>query len=296
MEPNLGSQIRRAFVMTRWCRIDREAARDRLAQLDMTQTALAERCGVELRTLQRWMAGGRTRLENAEAVARAMGVGTAEVFRGTSSERDDSPFVFMRSALRVLGGRESKFGNGLRAALTHFDFIDRYVSFTGHPRRGFVRRVSTGGARCHRFAVVRVTFPTGLPHRVVLGAQIGRALRYDFAEISFEPEWAELVELFHTRTARAPVEDGRCLTLWVWVSSEMRELVIMSDRDVVVEDQPEHVATIFDLRDEATRHAVCSRPSAMQLRASGLSASFDRVVGPRQARVDVAQQAAPPDR
>jgi len=280
--------------MASHCHLDPSRARARLATLGLTQTALAEQAGVELRTLQRWLAGGRTRLDDAERVAGALGMGTAELFHGVPDEATDSPFTGLRQAARLLGTRDWTVAHALRTALRSFDFIDRHASFTSHPRRGFVRRAPMDSARAHRFAVVRLRFPGPAPSRLVLGAQIARSFRYDFAEITLDGQEAELVELFHTRTVRAPLDLDGGLWAYVWVASEMRELVVMGDRDLELEDHPEVHADLFDLGAPTTRHAVCSRPSSMQLRDAGASPVHDRVVGERRGRVDVSLEEAPP--
>ena len=279
--------------MAQHCRIDAAAARARFAALGLTQTSAAEHARLELRTLQRWLAGGRTRLEDAETLAEALGVGTAELFAGVPDEAADSPFARLRPALRLLGTREWALAHALRTTLDEFQFIDRHASFTAHPRRGFVRRLPMGPARAHRFDVVRLSWPGEPPSRLVLGAQIGRRFRYDFAEVTIARGEAELVELFHTRSACAPLDADGSLWAYIWVSSEMRELVVMADRDISLEDHPEVILDLFDLGAPATHHAICSRPSSMQLRAAGLSAVHDRVVGERRGRVDTAHTSPP---
>jgi len=279
--------------MASHCRLRADRARARLSELRLTQTALAEGAGVELRTLQRWLAGGSTRLADAERVARALGLGTAELFDGVPDEASDSPFVRLRSALRLLGTREWTLAHAVRTAVSSFDFIDRHASFTAHPRRGYVRRAPMGAARAHGFAAVRLRFGAPPPSRLQLGAQIGRSFRYDFAEITLAGAEAELVELFHTRSVRAPLAPDGCLWAHVWVASEMQELVVMADRDFELEDHPELRADLFDLASPGTAHAVCSRPSSMQLRDAGLSPVHDRVVGDRHHRVDPSQELPP---
>lgn len=276
--------------MAHWCRIDAVAARDRLSALGMTQTALAARCDVELRTLQRWLAGSRTRLDDAERVAAALGLGTAELFDGVPDEAKSSPFNLIRAALRLVGAREWAMAHALRTTVRSFEFIDEHASLTSHPRRGYVRRAPMASDRKDTFAAMRLRFPGALPSRLTLGAQIGRSFRYDFAEMTLEEGEAELIELFHTRSVRAPLDPRGSVWLFVWVAAEVREFVIMADGDLELEDHPEMRWDIFDVDAVETRHAVCSRPSAVQLRAAGLPAVFDRLVGDRRDRVDVARR------
>ncbi|MDB4972475.1 MAG: hypothetical protein JWN48_816 [Myxococcaceae bacterium] len=44
----------------------------------------------------------------------------------------------------------------------------------------------------------------------------------------------------------------------------------------------------FDLAAPDARHAVCFRPTPMHLRSAGLAPGFDRLLGVREGRVDVA--------
>ena len=53
--------------MRKKCTVKDPELRARLSALGLTQTALAERCGIELRTFQRWLAGGRLRLASFSA-------------------------------------------------------------------------------------------------------------------------------------------------------------------------------------------------------------------------------------
>jgi hypothetical protein len=122
-------------------------------------------------------------------------------------------------------------------------------------------------------------------------AQVGRRFRYAFGEVRVASGEAHLVEHFHTRSARAPIDTRGAFHVYVWVPAEMRELVVVVDRDVTIERPPGAHALVFDLRAPETRHALCFRPSAMHLREAALPPTFDRVVGPREGRIDVPEGA-----
>jgi hypothetical protein len=102
---------------------------------------------------------------------------------------------------------------------------------------------------------------------------------------------ATLIEHFHTRSMLAPVTEERSIAIWTWIPREMRDLVIVGDRDFVATRDPSVTSQTFDLDAPGTRHALCFRPSSMHLRTAKLPTTFDRVVGDRAGRVDVARDA-----
>lgn len=269
------------------CLLRVEVARGRLHALGMTQTMLAERSGHELRTLQRWFAGGRVGLEDAERLAAACGLGTAELFEGVP-ELGVSPFTRLRSLLSWIRLRESELGHAIYATLENFDFIDSFVEFSSHPAHGFVHRILIEPADRHGFLRLRVE-PRRTPTRLSFGGQVARRFRYLFGEVEVGSGAVVLVESFHTRSSMARRRPDGSFDLFAWIGRDMRELVVVSDQEVDVTRLPVDEgkdASIFDLADGATAHAVCFRPSAMHLRDAGFSAAFDRVRGSRDARID----------
>ena len=116
--------------------------------------------------------------------------------------------------------------------------------------------------------------------------QVARRFRYEFGEVRVTSSEARLVEHFHTRTVKAPLDASGRFQVWVWTPRELAELVLVADRDVDVVRDPARASDLFDLRKEETRHAVCSRPAPMHLREVGLPPTFDRIAGPRDGRVD----------
>lgn len=260
--------------------------RARLSAIGLTQTALAERCGIELRTFQRWLAGGRVRLDDAERVAVALGVGTGMIFDGVPQQE---PLVTqVRAAMRVLGTRVGAIGGAFRLSLEHFDFLLRSASFSAHPPVGYVHREPVAPEAQHAFVVLHVHPPQGRALRIALTTQVGSRFRYEFGELEVSETEVVAVEHQHTRSARALRAPDGSFALWSWAPPEMRALVLVSTEDVWVRRSPEHGLQLFDLGDPGTRHAVCTRPAPMHLRAAGLPRVFDRVVGPREGRIDVA--------
>lgn len=270
------------------CRLDLDVARARLARLGMTQTSLARACGVELRTLQRWFAGAAVSVTDAEQLARALGIGTEDLFRGFPAETG-TPLGRLRDVIRLLGNRSGAIGQATRTALEHFTFIDEHISFASHPARGFVHRLPMRDDDRGRFEVFRVSLVRAplRPVRIAWNAQVGLRFRYEFGEVRIDGGEALLTEHFHTRAVRASLDGEKTFDVFTWIPREMRELIVVCDDDVDVAHVRGVGRDVFDLRDHATRHAVCFRPAPMHLREVGLPPTFDRVVGPREGRVDV---------
>lgn len=253
-----------------------EVARARLAALGLSQTALAASLGVELRTLQRWFAGTPTQLANAEAVARALGLGTAELFDGVRAEWG-SPFAFLRGLASVLGTRESPFVRAAEVVLEQWSFLDTYISFASHPRQGHVRRLELDPSLACGFA--RFHVQPGAARRLVFGAYVAPRLRYDFGAVSLEEGRADLVEYFHTRAMRAPRAADDSFELDVWIPREMSELVVIADADVLIRPIPNVDRLVFVRDRRQNAHALCFRPAPSHLRQAGLPPHDDRVRG-----------------
>lgn len=271
------------------CTVRGPDLRARLSALGLTQTALADRCELPLRTLQRWLSGGRLRLADAERVAEALGVGTSMVFDGVPQ---GSVLTHLRTASRLLGTRAGAMSGALRLTLEHFDFVERLLSLHAHPREGYVHREAITPDDQHGFIVLQVQLPRGRACRVALTTQVGRHFRYEFGELQVAAEEVIALEHLHTRSARAPRATDGSFSLWTWAPPEMRALVLVASEDLRVRRVEGRGLQLFDLGDPRTRHAVCTRPAPMHLRAAGLPSVFDRLVGPREGRIDVPFPAA----
>lgn len=261
-------------------------ARARLAALDLTQASLASQSGVDPRTVQRWFAGGRAAVEDAERAAAVLGVGTAEAWDGVP-EATESPFARLRSVLAVVRLREGTLGGAFAAMLENFGFLDSLIRFSAHPPRGFVQRMRIEPADRHAFAVFRVSPAARLPLAIECSGQVARRFRYVFGELALDPERALLTESFHTRSALAKPHADGSVDVHVWVGADMQELVLCAASDFRVRRLARAGSSTFDLDDPGNTHAVCFRPSAMHLREAGLGRVFDRVRGSRDGRIDV---------
>src|SRR5688500_18273076 len=154
-----------------------DQVRERMSVLARTQLELAQLCEVDLRTMQRWLAGTRVSLADAERVAAALGVGPAEIFEGVPLEDDGLP-EHVRSVLRLVSAREGDFAQGLRLAFETFEELNLHVSFSAHPARGYVWRFPLDGSLHHGFVPFRVRVPSGectLTVRAQLGRRFGRS-------------------------------------------------------------------------------------------------------------------------
>lgn len=267
------------------CTLDPVRARRRLASTGGTQTALARSLDVELRTLQRWFAGSTLRVDDAERVASALGVGTAELSDDLPPDAG-SPFVALRSLLAILRRTEGPMLHAVRATLEHFQFVDTYLAFDAHPRHGFVRRHAIDATDVHRFHVLRITPTSGRDLRMRFAAQVARRFRYEFGEVGLHGDVVTLVEHFHTRSVCAVRRDDGSFDVHVWVPSEMKELVVVANTEFDVRALPPPRTDRFDLDAPGNRHALCFRPAAMHLRQAGLPDTFDRLDGSRDGRVD----------
>jgi len=272
------------------CILRADRARARLSELGLTQGALAERCDVELRTVQRWFAGGRASLVDAERFAAELGLGTAELFEGVPSDQEPAAFASLRAALGFFGAREGTLSLALRAALENFEYFDRSISFAAHPAHGYVARVVMRPTDRDRFAPFRVVLRPGACARLAFHAQVARAFRYGFGEIRIDATRATLVEHFHTRSAVAERAADGAFEVHVWNASEMRELVVVGDHPFAFVRDAADASSLFDLDDPRTEHAVCFRPAPMHLRRAGFSPVFDRIVGLRDGRIDSLQE------
>jgi len=71
-----------------------------MVELALTQAELAAACDLDVRTTQRWLAGQRVSFVDAERVAIALGVGTADLFVGVPQDVEQPIPDSVRSVLR----------------------------------------------------------------------------------------------------------------------------------------------------------------------------------------------------
>jgi transcriptional regulator with XRE-family HTH domain len=264
-----------------------EQVRERMTVLAQTQQELAQRCEVDLRTLQRWLSGTHVNLSDAERVAAALGMGTAELFEGVSGHDEGLFPAHLRGALRLLSAREGDFAQGLRLVFATYSELSEEVSFAAHPAHGYVWRFALLGAQQQGFVPFRVKVPMAACNLSVR-AQIGRHLGYSVGHAQFRDERVEMLEVFATRSMLAQLSSTRELELHVWGSPDRRELQFICDQPIELELLARPVSSTFDLSAPGAEHALCFRPGPVHLRSAGLPMGFDRVIGPRDGRMDVA--------
>ena len=257
-----------------------------MATLGLTQASLAAGCGVELRTLQRWFAGQRVALAAAEKLACELGIGTAELFSGVPDETPSEVYARIGKVARMLGARDNAFAQGLRLVREHFDSLRTAVSFASHPPRGFVARQPVLRSSLHGFVQYALDVPD--ESDIELRSQLGRQFGYVVARLRVRGARAALIETFSTRSMLAERMASGTFALWLWAGPEVQEWIAVSDRELRLSlCQPEPQQQL-DLDAPEMRHALCVRPNAMHLRAAGLPMGFDRVIGERARRMDVA--------
>lgn len=273
--------------MSNPCTLDLEAARLRMVACGTTQAALAAECEIDVRTLQRWFAGQRVSLANAERLSAALGVGTSEVFRGAPEETGTPISGRLRLIQRLVSGRDNTFAHGVRVVQEHFDGILQAVSFAAHPSRGFVSRLRVDGYPRDQFVPFRLAC-TGDDADIEVRRQLSRSFGYVSARLRLRGVQAELAETFQTHSMRATRGPDGSLTLWLWLGHEHREIVLVSSAEFTVTRCPDAPPTaLLDLDAEGGSAWLCVRPSVVDLRLAGLPMGFDRVAGARADRVDV---------
>ncbi|MDB4985175.1 MAG: hypothetical protein JWN04_353 [Myxococcaceae bacterium] len=264
-----------------------EAARARMRALNMTQLSLAQSCAIDVRTLQRWFAGQPVESGSAERVAAALGVGTAEVFEGVSSVSATLVSASLRRVLRLLSARENAFAQGLRTVVGHYEALLHAVSFASHPSHGYVARFVVTSDRQHGFMVLRVR-PASSDCTLLVLAQIGQRMSYTIGRLRARDERVELLETWQTHSMVAELSPSGHFDLWVWGGIDSREIIVTCEQPLELELLAVPSQSLFDLDAPEARHAVCFRPTPMHLRTAGLAMGFDRVIGTRSGRVDVA--------
>jgi transcriptional regulator with XRE-family HTH domain len=263
-----------------------ERVRARMNLLGQTQQELAHRCGVDLRTLQRWLSGSKVELSDAERVASALGLGTAELFEGVPTHDGGLFPGQLRSVLRLLSAREGDFARGLRLAFETYAELGEEVSFAAHPACGYVWRFPLSAAQQRGFVPFRMRGPV-TNCKLSVRAQLGRRLSHTLGHVEVRDGHVEMLEVFYTRSMLARVNARGELDLYVWGSSDRRELLFICDQPVDIALLPDPILPTFDLAAPGAGHALCFRPGPAHLRLTGLPMGFDRVVGPRDGRMDV---------
>lgn len=256
-----------------------------MSALGVTQAALALDCDIDVRTVQRWFAGQRVSLADAERMAALLGVGTAELFEGVAEDSAAAVSSRLRMLVRLLSARDTAFAQGFRLLDEHFLEIQQCVSLMAHPARGFVSRNMLKAESCHGFVVFNIR--VGERADIAIRAQLGRQFGYIIGRIRVRGERVFFIETFSVRSMLAKrTQDGSVL-LWVWIGPETRELIFTSDTELSVTESAAPERQLFDLAAPGAEHTLCLRPNPIHLRVAGLPMGFDRVVGPRADRVDI---------
>jgi transcriptional regulator with XRE-family HTH domain len=195
--------------------IDR--VRARMLELALTQAELAAACDVDVRTTQRWLAGQRVSVADAERVAIALGVGTADLFAGVPRDAEQLIPDSVRSVLRLVSAREGDFAQALRLAMEHYEELTRSVWISAHPAHGYVARVSMMDLPRHGFVQLRLRLAS--PDTSVLArAQVGRRFGYAMGRIRVRAGHAQMLEPFQTHSMVATLTTEQELLCHVWAA------------------------------------------------------------------------------
>lgn len=262
-----------------------QAMRTRLATRGMTQASLAAACELDLRTIQRWFSGQRVRLDYAERAAKALACGTAELFDGAPKHDLGDTLTRLRAMHRALSARDGAVAQALRVLqLNHGYLLDR-LRFSHHPNQGYVFRWELERMPLHKFVMMRVR-PEGPPCTMALENVVARSLRFERARIWVQASSVCLLESVLVRSVACERREDGSFDLWLWRGADVREVVLVSERDLRVECAVAEPVDVLDLDLPANRHALCVRPTAPQLEAAGAAPGFDLLVPRAGGRVD----------
>jgi hypothetical protein len=271
-----------------------EVARARLAALGLSQSALAAVCELDIRTVQRWFAGQPVRLPEAERVASALCIGTADLFDGVPEHGLGGVFELFAAMSRLPVVRNHPSAQVMRRVEKHFGEFMAPLSFHPQPRHGLVAARPLPASLQHRFGVFRVH--TRAPRDTLrITIRLAASVLVERAEVRMQGNEVWLLEIHTTRSMRALRRDDGSFDLWYWIGVEASELLFVSHEELAVEPvttppDPFH----FDMSSPSTAHAVCIRPAVTHLASAGLPRGFDRVLHRDVLRVEVPEPAEGP--
>lgn len=257
------------------CSLDADFVRARLAELGLSQRALADELGFELRTLQRWMAGTRIDTRDAERIAHRLSRGMRAVCRELPAEYDASPLRRVESVMRFLETRDATFAEPMRVFRSHWKHWVSLLELHAEPVERYVARLVTGPLDRHRFVPVRIRVE-GERCALRFHAQVLPRVRYAFGRVDVDGDAVRLEEFAFTRAMNGRARDGE-LRVDVWISDEVAEIVVTSDDPFELTRLPVPPTLEFQRSDPELTDAVCFRPSTMDLRLAGLPTWDDRL-------------------
>lgn len=264
-------------------------ARARLAALDLTQSALAIICELDVRTVQRWFAGQPVRFEEAERVAAALRIGTADLFSGVPEHGGHGGvFELLAAMCRLPLVRDHPSAQVIRSVPSHFGEFLAPVSFRSHPLHGYTHPFALARDAAQGFSAFRVQGATS--HETLrISIRLAPSVLVERAQVLVRDEHAWLVETHMSRSMRAPRRADGSFDVWYWVGHEASELLFAAESTLSVEALGSPLAdrTIFDMASPEAAHAVCIRPAVTQLASAGLARGFDRVLHRDVSRVEV---------
>ncbi len=256
--------------------------RERLSARGLTQRELATRVHIELRTLQRWLSGARVDLDSAERIARELECGMGALCAELPDHYARPPLARLGSRPRLAAWLErydASLAAGLRVLSQHWHQWASLVQFHGQPLERTVIRLPGTSIHEHSFLPLRLRVPRALERATLrFEAQVNPRIRFSFGEVRVNGDAVRLEEYAFTRALDGARDAEGRVTVLVWVSPDVRELVIASEDPFEIErfERRGGDPTLFDAADADLRGAVCFRPSAIDLRVAGLPAWDDR--------------------
>jgi hypothetical protein len=262
--------------------LDALFVREQMRERGLTQRELASRIHVELRTLQRWLAGATVDIASAERIAKQLQCGMrvlcAELPRSYTRglmawPGPSSPWV------RVLQRYDASLAAEMASLWQRWSHWTSLLQLHGQPVERTVVRLPGTLEFEHRFLPLRVRL-RGEESRAHLRfmAQVNSRVRFAFGEVTVDGDATRLEEYAFTRALAGRRDADGWFKVLVWISPDLKEVVIASEAPFEVErwERGDADPTLFDAASRDLAGAVCFRPSSMDLRAAGLPAWDDR--------------------
>jgi hypothetical protein len=257
--------------------------RDRMAQLGLTNADVAKACDIDVRTVQRWFGGQSVKSSDAERVAELLNMGTADVFSGVA---ELSSFKRIMQLQGLLSSHDNAVSQAARLATEAFGNVWDHVHYESHPVHGYLSRHAIAKEQQHRY--LAFDFHASSERADVdVRVRMGRRFAYSAARIYLRSSTVYAVGVTATNSMIAARKPDGHFTVWIWIGPEAREVMFVCDHDMTVTRSTLPSASTLQLADPGMEHAVCIRPGQRQLVVAALPLGFDRLVGPREGRVDV---------
>lgn len=259
-----------------------EFVREQMRERDLTQRELASRVHVELRTLQRWFAGASVDVASAERIAKELQCGMGVLCVELPASYPRAPLAWFGPAspwTRLLKRYDASLAAEVTSLGRRWHHWTSLLQFHGQPVERTVIRLPGTLEFEHRFLPLRVRLRGEAQRaRLLFMAQVNPRVRFSFGEVTVEGDATRLEEYAFTRALAGRRDADGSFKVLVWISPDLKEVVIASEAQFEVErwERRNADATLFHAAASDLAGAVCFRPSSMDLRAAGLPGWDDR--------------------